>query len=590
MKESVKMKIKNAPESPGVYIFKNSEGDIIYVGKARSLKDRLNSYLSHNIIDDKTSRLIEEIDDFEIIITKTEKDAFFLENNLVRENQPKFNVKLKDDKAYPIIKITVQEDFPGAYYVRRIENDGARYFGPFAPASSARNTMRILSKWFKIRQCSENIDARRERPCLDYYINQCTAPCTGYVSKEEYRRQVMDAIMFLEGRTDELTEELKRRMMEMAERENFERAAELRDLIKVVQSLKEKPVFTSVSLEEQDIIGFSREDGDVFISLFLMREGKVAEKRDFSFKDIIEGNEDFLSSFIVQYYLETRVIPSKIIIPFPIPNKEFLETYIKKETGIETELKFPRSGTLSNLLKIANQNAKLAMKGKKSIVSDREILEILRFKDIPRKIEGFDVSHIYGTEKVGSMVTFIDSKPKKDGYKRFIIKEVEGIDDTACIKEIVRRRYKRVLEEEGSFPDLILVDGGKGQLNSAIKALEELGITNLPVIAIAKEEELLYVKGKDGLRLERTSPFLKLLQRIRDEAHRFAISFHRMRREKLDFKSLLDGIKGVGNRKKEIFYSRFQSLDEIKNAERKEIEAILGKAQTDELIKRVEDL
>ncbi len=458
MKEELKIRIKNAPDSPGVYIFKNSEGEIIYVGKARSLKDRLHSYLSLSVMDEKTTHLVKEIDELEIIITKTEKDAFFLENNLIREHQPKFNVKLKDDKAYPIIKITVQEDYPGAYYVRRVEDDGAKYFGPFAPASSARNTMRILSKWFRIRQCKEEMEGKRVRPCLDFYINQCTAPCTGNITKDEYRRQVMDAIMFLEGRTEELVEELKKRMMEMAKIQNFERAAEIRDLIKVVQSLKEKPVFTSVGMEDRDIIGFAREGREITISIFLMRKGKIAEKRDFFFKDVMEENEDFLGSFIVQYYLESRVIPSHIILPFSLSNSRLIENYIECETGIKTELKFPKAGSLSNLLKIANQNAKLSLESKRLIVTEREILEHLGLKEIPKRIEGFDVSHIFGEETVGSMVTFIDGKPFKNGYRRFKIKEVSGIDDTACIKEIVKRRFRRMVEEKADFPEFTFFD------------------------------------------------------------------------------------------------------------------------------------
>jgi len=587
MKESLKIRIKNLPDTPGVYIFRNSEGEIIYVGKARSLRDRLSSYISPGIMDEKTSRLIEEIEDFEIIVTKTEKDAFFLENNLVREHQPKFNVKLKDDKAYPIIKITFQEDFPGAYYVRRVEKDGARYFGPFAPASSARNTMRILSRWFRIRQCNEKIDGKRERPCLDFYINQCTAPCTGNVSKEEYRRQVDDAIMFLEGRTDELTKELEKRMMEMAKIENFERAAEIRDLIRAIQFLKETPVFTSIGLEELDIIGFFKEGKEVNISIFLMRKGKIAEKRDFYFSDVIEGEEDFLSSFIVQYYLESRIIPAKIIVPFPIQNSSFIESYIKSETGIKTEIIFPEEGSLLNLLKLANQNAKLAMEKRKILLSEKEILDNLGLKDIPEHIEGYDVSHLFGNEKVGSMVTFINGKPYKNGYRKFIIKEVEGIDDPACIKEIVKRRFRRAIEEKEKFPELILIDGGKGQLSSALKALEELGIKDIPVIAIAKEEEILYIKGKGGFKLDRTSPFLKLLQRVRDEAHRFAISFHRKRKEKKDFETILDGIKGIGEKKKEIFFSKFQSIEDILKAEEKEIEKIIGKKGKEILFERI---
>ncbi len=587
MKESLKIRIKNLPDTPGVYIFRNSEGEIIYVGKARSLRDRLSSYISPGIMDEKTSRLIEEIEDFEIIVTKTEKDAFFLENNLVREHQPKFNVKLKDDKAYPIIKITFQEDFPGAYYVRRVEKDGARYFGPFAPASSARNTMRILSRWFRIRQCNEKIDGKRERPCLDFYINQCTAPCTGNVSKEEYRRQVDDAIMFLEGRTDELTKELEKRMMEMAKIENFERAAEIRDLIRAIQFLKETPVFTSIGLEELDIIGFFKEGKEVNISIFLMRKGKIAEKRDFYFSDVIEGEEDFLSSFIVQYYLESRIIPAKIIVPFPIQNSSFIESYIKSETGIKTEIIFPEEGSLLNLLKLANQNAKLAMEKRKILLSEKEILDNLGLKDIPEHIEGYDVSHLFGNEKVGSMVTFINGKPYKKGYRKFIIREVEGIDDPACIKEIVKRRFRRAIEEKEKFPELILIDGGKGQLSSALKALEELGIKDIPVIAIAKEEEILYIKGKGGFKLDRTSPFLKLLQRVRDEAHRFAISFHRKRKEKKDFETILDGIKGIGEKKKEIFFSKFQSIEDILKAEEKEIEKIIGKKGKEILFERI---
>ncbi|MEW6456768.1 MAG: excinuclease ABC subunit UvrC [Acidobacteriota bacterium] len=537
MKVSLGKVVRKLPNKPGVYIFKNKREEIIYIGKAKSLKDRVKSYFTLYRSDKRSSFILDEIDDVNYVVTDSERDAFFLENNLVREHQPKFNVKLKDDKSYPYIKMTYQEDFPGAYYVRKVEDDGSIYFGPFAPASTAKNTMRILSKWFKVRQCDEKIDFKRKRPCLDYFVSQCSAPCTGFISRDEYRETIEEALLFLKGRDQELIKILKEKMENFASEEKFERAAQLRDLIFAVESLKRRPLFSSTELEDQDIFGYYREDGYVSLILFLMRKGKIVDRKEFIFENIAAENDpEIISSFVIQFYREFMNFPEKILLPFYPENLSYIKDFLKEIFHRNVEIIIPRSGNKLNMIKIANQNARISLENKFLLTGKdnlEEVKKIVGISKIPLRIEGFDVSHISGKETVGSMVSFFEGEPDKKNYRKFIIKYVEGIDDFYSIYEIVKRRYKRLIDENAKFPDLVVIDGGKAQLNAAKKALKELGIEDIPVISIAKGEEIIYSDlKKDGIKLESISNFLKLIQRVRDEAHRFAVTFHRKRREK----------------------------------------------------------
>ena len=577
-RRDLKTILEDLPTKPGIYFFKNSENDVIYIGKARSLKDRVKSYFG-TTSDPKVHNILAETIDIDYIFTDSEKEATFLENNFIQQYQPKFNIRLKDDKAFPYLKVTLQDRFPGIFLTRRVEPDGARYFGPFSPVHQARKTIHLINKSFGIKGCRETIPGKRKRPCLEYDLKLCAAPCVQYISESEYRARVEDTLLFLEGKTDKLLRSLKQKMKEEAADEEFERAAQLRDLILAIEQLKAKPTLISTRQENKDIFGYSSVQNEVHLTVFRMRQGKVIETEVMSRKKKKNvSDSSILSSELLKYYKKSPDIPDKIILPFRISREKNISSSISQAKGKKIDMVIPIRGENKKLLELAQKNTEDLAQKEPDATSLSELKNLLRLKSMPQHIEGFDISNTGGDESVGSMVVFDEGKPNKSEYRKYKIRTVDGPDDVASLQEVIRRRYASLLTEGQEFmPDLVFVDGGKGQLNAALKALHELGVEDVAVASLAKKEERIFIPNqKDGLRLKRTSPALQLLQNIRDEAHRFAITYHRRRRTKKSFASPLDAISGIGPKRKKALLTKYKSVREIKKAPLKELEKILG--------------
>lgn len=578
-RKSLRKKIDSFPKKPGIYFFKDENQNIIYIGKARSLHNRVKTYFSPTS-DLRVYNILSEIDDIDYILTGSEKEAAFLENNFIQQYQPRFNLRLKDDKSFPYLKLSLQDRYPGIYLTRRVEADGARYFGPFSPAQQARKTIHLVSQNFRIRTCREKIPGARKRPCLEYDLQLCSAPCVDLISEKEYGENANNALLFLEGRVGELSKIAKKKMLDAAESQEFEKAAQWRDLIRTLEHIKEKPHSISVGLDDIDIVGFSRKNEKSAIYIFRMRKGKVSEA------EIIWGQKsgdlspkEHLRHHLRSYYRKQKDWPDKILLPFFPENRKQIEAEILQLSGKKVSLLVPHKGKNKKLVELAARNADIALleKDRESPLLE-EAKEILGLEKQPYRIEGFDISNTGGEESVGSLAVFENGRPKNQEYRKFRIKTVSGPDDVASLREVIRRRYTRLLQEEKSLPDLILVDGGKGQLNVAKKTLEELGLKSQAVISLAKKEEIIFTPShKQGIKLERTSALLKLLQHVRDEAHRFAISYHRKRREKRSFASELDGIPGLGRIRKQRLLARFRSKSAIQKAPVEELARIVGK-------------
>jgi excinuclease ABC subunit C len=578
MKDTLKEKLAVLPDKAGIYFFKKENGEIIYIGKARSLRDRVRSYFLPTS-DFKVSNIISETVDIDFILTGSEREAAFLENNFVQRYQPKFNLRLKDDKSFPYLKLTVAETFPAVSLTRKVETDGARYFGPFSPASQARKTVHLLNKYFGVRACEEAVPGKRRRPCLEYDLKLCSAPCVGYVGEIEYRENVENALLFLEGKTERLLKNLKERMSGAAERQDYEQAAQWRDLIRTIELIKERPKVISVALENIDIFGLAREKDSVCIYVFFMRKGKVREAEEMVLReDEKVSAPEILSRILKDFYEKSEDIPDKILLPVLSSSITDLEERLSAKKGKRVRISVPKKGKDKKLVDLADRNAEILKKKRQAVPSSlEELASVIGLGAPPLRIEGFDISNTGGDESVGSLVVFEKGRPKNDEYRKYKIRTVEGSNDVASLKEVVLRRYSRILEERQKLPDLVLVDGGKGQLQAAETALRALGLGGLPLVSLAKREEIVFTrKMKEGLRLDRTSPALKLLQFIRDEAHRFAISFHRRRREKKSFASELSGIPGLGEKRRQALLSRFHSLEEIKRAPVEELSTIVG--------------
>jgi excinuclease ABC subunit C len=589
MAKSLKEKVEALPQKPGIYFFKDAENTIVYIGKARSLKDRVKSYFQATS-DSKVHNIIRETADMEYVLTDSEREASFLENNFIQQYQPKFNLRLKDDKSYPYLKITIAEKYPGIYLTRKVEADGARYFGPFSPAHQARKTIHLINKYFGVRGCEEKVPGRRKRPCLEYDLKLCTAPCVDYISEEEYRENVDNALLFLEGKAEELLAVLKKKMNEASQRQEFEQAARWRDLIQTIEQIKEKPKLISVQLEDKDVLGYRRTKEKSAIYVFQMRKGKVNRSEGILLQQPAAMSEaEILSSYLWSFYREKRDIPRKIYLPFSPSRRDEVKERLSSLGKGKVEIFIPQKGKNKKLVELANKNAEILIKEKdKESSPSKEAKDILNLDKIPIRIEGFDVSNIGGKESVASLVVFEDGKPQKSGYRKYKIKTVEGANDVASLKEVIRRRYSRLLQEKKPLPDLILVDGGKGQLNAAKKTLQDLRLGDLALASLAKKEEIIFTPShREGLRLERTSPVLKLFQSIRDEAHRFALSFHRLQRKKKSFQSLLDGIPGIGARRRSLLLAKYMSIDKIKDASLEELAKIIGKKSARELKSRL---
>lgn len=595
MKEELKEKLALLPDKPGVYLFKNAKNEVLYVGKARSLKERVKSYFQPTP-DRKVAAIAAETADIDFVLTGSEREAAFLENNFVQRYQPKFNLRLKDDKSFPYLKLTVRDQFPGVYLTRKVEDDGARYFGPFSPAAQARKTIHLLNRQFGLRGCEEKIPSRRLRPCLEYDLKLCSAPCVNLVSEDTYRQNVRNALLFLEGKTDELLENLKALMDQAAESLEYEKAAHWRDLIRTVEQLHEKPKLISVALEDADIVGMAGEKKRVSLYLFLMRKGKVREKveRIFLVEEGVgrEASEAvLLSDGIKLLYREREDIPERILLPFTPRSKKELEEWLSRKSGRKVRLIIPQRSREKKLVDLAIRNAEFLLQKKSPKESALEELAVsLDLPEPPKTIEGFDISTTGGEESVGAVVVFENGRPKKSDYRKFKVETPHGPDDVASLKEIIRRRFRRAIEEKRPLPDLVLVDGGRGQLRAAESVLRELGLDSLPVVSLAKKEEIVFRHGKkEGLRLDRTLSALKLLQHIRDEAHRFAVTFHRHRREKRSFASTLDAIEAIGEKRKKALLRRFGSIEEIRRAPLEELSSLIGKKAARKIREALDD-
>ncbi|KPL04270.1 MAG: hypothetical protein AMJ90_01420 [candidate division Zixibacteria bacterium SM23_73_2] len=575
----IKTKLESLPKKPGVYLMKDTKGKVIYVGKAKSLRSRVRSYfLNGTYVDPKAMALIKKIRDFDVLVTDSEMEALILESNLVKEYNPRYNVNLKDDKRYPYLKVTVDEKFPRILVVRRVQKDKAKYFGPYTNVKGMRQTLRLLRKIFPVRSCNVALPSnRRLKLCLDFYIKRCQGPCVGLVSRRDYSGMIMDVLLFLSGKNSLLLGELKKKMNELAQKEKFEEAARVRDQVKALESVMQRQKVVETKETNRDIIGFARDKKDISCVTLQVREGVLIGRQQFYLTATKDStNEEILSNFLRRYYMHSPLVPQEVIIPFEPGDKDILQKWLSKKSERKVSLFVPQKGKKSELQKMAEKNAELLLeelllqkeqRKKKVPEMVTSLKKDLYLDTFPRSICAFDISNLGTSDAVGSLVFFSDGRPKKSEYKRFKIKTVEGQNDFAMMSEVVKRYFKRLIEEKKEFPDLVLVDGGKGQLSSALSSLLALGIEDQEIVGLAKRLDEVFLPGnKDSLMIKKGSPSLRLLQRIRDEAHRFAVSYHRVVRRKRTLKSELDSVKGIGEKRKKALLSHFGSVKNIKEA------------------------
>ena len=571
-----RLKLDDLPDAPGVYLYRDRNGRVIYVGKARSLKSRVRSYFQGSSTGQapKTDALLDEIHDLEYIVTRTEVEALILENNLIKKDRPRFNIRLRDDKNFPYLKMTTNERFPRVVLVRRARLDGNAYFGPYVPASAARRSIQMVARQFKVATCYlENMDGRRPRPCLLYQLNQCLGPCASLVDEKEYGQAGADARLFLEGRNRDLVTSLREKMQKASDDERFEAAAHYRDLVRSLEITSDKQRIASVGLEEEDSVAFHREGDIASVQVFQMRQGHVQARREFSFEGIREEDAEFLASCLTRYYESVDFIPETICVPLTPASPEVLVEWLSEKKGSKVTLLVPQRGPRRRLLDTAAKNARISFEAmfRAPHTHGVEILEGLQealgLDEPPHRIECFDISHIQGSDQVASLVVWEAGRPKRADFRRFKIRTLEGSDDFAAMAEVVGRRYTRLLKEGKPLPDLVLIDGGKGQLSSAVAVLDRLGVGHVPVAAIAKREEELFLDGRqESVRIPHDSPILHLVQRIRDEAHRFAVTYHRKVRSRRTLQSELLEIDGVGPRRARLLLRRFGSVQGVRDA------------------------
>ena len=605
MNSVLENKLKNLPNNPGIYQFINDKEKVVYVGKARNLKNRVRSYFHNSITSAKTLALVSKIADLEMIITDNEIEALVLENNLIKELKPRYNINLKDDKSYPFIKVT-NEPYPRIFPTRRVVKDGSRYFGPYTSVKNMKDSLRMINQVFKIRSCKlditqENIDKKKFKVCLDYHIKKCDGPCEGLVSEKDYNEMVMEATKVLKGRTDELIKDLNKKMNVSVEALEFEKAAELRDKISKLNSISSKQKVVSDDFEDRDIIAVAYEGKESACSILNIRDGKLVGKKQLRLA-INEAEEitDIYASVVKFYYTDFVEIPKEIILEVEPADSDTLSEWLNLRSNKKMKFVIPKRGSLSSLVKMCKENATLQlkeiqlqkMKAHGQVPYSVSALQRdLRLKDLPRRIECFDISNLQGTDSVASMVVFVDGKPKKSDYRKFIIKDVVGPDDFLSMQEVIKRRYSKLLEENHPLPELIMVDGGKGQLSSAVETLDELGIKNQNIIGLAKRLEEVYFPGNsEPESIPKTSSGLKLLQQVRDEAHRFAITFHRSRRSKRTLKTELTDIKGIGENTAQKLLKELGSISEIKKSEYITLEKLVGKQKAFLLIKHFQNI
>jgi excinuclease ABC subunit C len=580
---SIRESLERLPDRPGVYLFRNRDGELIYVGKAKSLRARVRSYFQASIqATPKTLRLVAEIADLETILVDTEIEALILEANLVKRERPRYNVVLRDDKSFPYLQLSIKDTYPRVSLVRRARLDGQAYFGPFIPASVARRTLKMIPRYFQVATCGEVFDGKR-RPCLYYHLDQCLAPCAGKTTPEEYGVAVRTARLFLEGRHRELEESLVSQMSAASAAQEYERAARRRDALRTLQKLAVRQRMASVGLEEQDYLGLAREGSQAVLQLFQVREGRVQGRREFAFEDLDVDTPAFLSAVLSQYYADAPP-PPEIYLPESPVDGELLTAWLASRRGAAVRLKVPVRGEKRRFLDLVRKNAVQSFEARfrSAHTHGVEVLhglaEALGLDEPPQRIECFDVSNIQGSDSVASMVVWEGGRPKKSDYRSYTIRGVAGPDDFASIAEAVTRRYRRLLEEDRRLPDLVLIDGGAGQRASAAAALARVGLPMLPVVALAKREEELYLDATGApIRLDRTSPVLQLVQRIRDEAHRFALSRHRRRRRRRTLRTELTEIPGIGAVTARKLLREFGSVDGVRKAGFEALAGVAGR-------------
>jgi excinuclease ABC subunit C len=633
-------KIRTIPTQPGCYLYKNAEGEVIYVGKAKNLRSRVRSYfLQASQANAKTGSLMREAVDVEYITVANEHEALALENNLIKQKKPRFNILLRDDKTYPYIKLTMNDRYPKVFVTRRLRKDGGAYFGPYFPGNLAYRLVDLIHRSFLIPSCKVDLSRYHPRACLQYYIKRCLGPCLeGLTTPEAYRETIRDVQLFLEGRPNELEQSLTQRMEAAAEGQQFELAARLRDQIVTVHQMQDKQRIATTDNEDADVFGYHYENEMLAVNLFHMRSGKIVDRRDFFWEDLPESLLDtlietasevdeleavprmepdpttpapeigegmpivqhtavselgaafspaaFFSALLKQLYLDQSYVPRSILVPVEFPDRALLAEILTERTGRRIEILAPQRGEKRSLVDLVCQNAKqsydqrfrVLQPGMKAI--QEALQDALTLEELPRRIECFDISHIQGAETVASMVVWEDGAMKKSDYRKFQIKTVSGVDDFASMREVIQRRYKRLQEDKKSFPSLILIDGGLGQLHAAYSALEEIGVTLQPLASIAKREEIIYVYGQEDepVVLDRRSPVLHLMQKIRDESHRFAVTYHRKRRQMRDRESELLSIPGVGPRTRQRLIEHFGSVRGIKQAGPDALTAVVNAA------------
>jgi excinuclease ABC subunit C len=627
-------KIRTLPTEPGVYLYKNAEGEVIYVGKAKNLRSRVASYFHEGRWEDsKTGTLVREAVDVDYIVVANNKEALALENNLIKQRKPRFNILLRDDKTYPYVKFTLGERWPRVYVTRRLRKDGSAYYGPYFPANLAYRIVDLIHRNFLIPSCKVDLTRFHPRPCLQYYIKRCLGPCVkDLTTPEAYHEAVRDVKLFLEGRPTDLSKSLHERMEHAAAAEEYERAARYRDLISTVEQLQERQRIAAAEGDDADVFGYHYENGMLAVNLFHMRGGRVVDRREFFWEDLPEfaspsdgaaaspepvgasplgdaGEEsptaspatdpfhpgEFFSALLKQLYIGQPYVPRNLYVPVDFEDRATLEDLLSEQVaGVDpraarVHILVPQRGDKRALIDLAGTNAKQSYDQRFRVLKpnakaiQEELQDVLSLPELPKRIECFDISHIQGAETVASMVVWEDGKMKKSDYRKFIIRTVEGVDDFASMREVVARRYKRLQQEEKPMPSLVLIDGGLGQLHAAAAALESLEIINQPLAAIAKREEILYVYGqeKDPVVLDHHSPVLHLIQLIRDEAHRFAVTFHRKRRQMRDRSTELREIPGVGESTTRRLLEHFGSLQAVKQADPAALSAVVTRSQAE---------
>ena len=605
-------KIRSLPTQPGVYLYKNADGEVIYVGKAKNLRSRVRSYLLEaSQANAKTGSLMREAVDLDYILVANEHEALALENNLIKQRKPRFNILLRDDKTYPYVKLTLGDRFPKVFVTRRLRKDGSAYYGPYFPGNLAYRVVELIHRSFLLPSCKVDLGRYHPRACLQYYIHRCLGPCVeGLTSPEAYKDAVRDAQLFLEGRQAELERTLTARMMAAAAAEQFEAAARLRDQLTTVHQLQEKQRIATVEQDDDaDVFGYHFEAGSLAVNLFHVRNGKIVDRREFFWEDmpdlleaaVGEGDEaaisgadanpaekpfhaaEVFSALLKQLYIDQHYVPRSILVPVDFDDREALATLLSERVGHRIELAVPQRGEKRSLVDLAGQNAKQSYIQRFRVLeptrkaTQEALADALMLPELPRRIECFDISHIQGAETVASLVVWEDGKMNKSAYRKFKVMTVLGVDDFASMREVVHRRYRRLKEEDQPMPSLVLIDGGLGQLHAAAEALEDLGFTTQPLASIAKKEEVIYLYGneEEPVVLDRRSPVLHLIQLIRDESHRFAVGYHRKRRAMRDRDSELLNIPGVGALTRQRLLSHFGSLRDVQQATAESLAAVV---------------